>query len=164
MEKVGCMFVRAPSGRARKTDLTRRQLLVCAGGMSLAAFVHHAPGARAEETADAARLATLAALLSAVACAPAAGMPDGVVHAYIERYSAYQAESDPYFRAYADAALDEIGATGIGLLDPPAALAEIRSWAEDGRYAHRAAAALDLTQLSFEEDEARQVGSALTAT
>ena len=143
--------------------LTRRQLLVGAGGMSLAILLR-ATRADAEDPADAARLATLATVLSAVACGPAAGMTDGVVAAYVDRYAAYHAEADPHFCAYADAALDDIGGTGIALLDPPAALAEIRSWAEDSRYTGRAASALDLAHLTFEEDEARQVGYALTTT
>jgi hypothetical protein len=148
------------SALARRMDLTRRQLLVVAGAMGLAALLHSPPSADASETT---RLATLAALLAAVACGPAAGMTEGVISAYVDRYSAYYAEeADPYFCAYADAALDEIAATGIGLLDPPTALAEIGSWAEDGQHAARAAAALDLTKLVFEEHEAQQVGYALT--
>lgn len=143
--------------------MTRRQLLAIAGGMSLAAFVHAAPQAKAEDTADAVRLATLATLLSAVACGPAAGMNDGVVNAYVESYSTYRADADPIFGTYADAALDEIAATGIAQLDPPAALAEIRAWA-DGQDAPRAAAALELTHLAFEEDDARQVGYVLSAS
>ena len=154
----------SPAGVSRKTDLTRRHLLAYAGGLSLAALLHTTPNATADEAADAARLATLATLVSAVACGPAAGMTDGVVEAYVAGYAAYRAEADPYFLAYANAALDDIGATGIRLLDPPAALAEIRSWGEDGRHAERAAAALDLTHLAFEEDEVRQVGYALTTT
>src|SRR5215208_3902635 len=143
-------------------DLTRRQLLVAAGGMSLAMLLH-APPARADAV-DPARLVILTALLGAVACGPAGGMTDGLASAYVDRYSAYYTEADPHFRAYADAALDEIGATGIGLLDSPAALAEIHAWGEDGGHGARAAAALDLTNLSFEEDEARQAGYALTRT
>jgi hypothetical protein len=141
-------------------DLTRRQLLVAAGGLTLAALLH-APPVMADG-ADAERLATLAALLAAVACGPGGDMTDDVASAYVERYSVYRIEADPHFRAYADAALDEIDATGFGLLDPPAALAEIRCWAEEGRHAARAAAALDLTKLCFEEDEARQVGYAFS--
>ena len=158
------MFDPALSRLPGKTDVTRRQLLAIAGGMSLAAFLHAAPPAKAEDTADAARLATLAALLSAVACGPAAGMNDGVVNAYVESYSTYRADADPFFAAYADAALDEIAATGIAQLDPPAALAELRTWADDGQNAPHAAAALDLTHLAFEEDEARQVGYVLSAS
>jgi hypothetical protein len=134
-------------------------LLVYAGGVSLAVLLHAPPRADAAETA---RLATLAALLSAVACGPAAGMSDGVASAYVDRYSAYYAEADPYFRTYADTALDEIATTDIGLLDPPAAFVAIRAWGEDGEHAARAAAALDLTNLVFEDDEARQAGYALT--
>jgi hypothetical protein len=139
-------------------------LLVAAGALSLAAWVPATPvrADTAADDADAARRATLAALLAAVACGPGGGMTDEVASAYVDRYSVYQTEADPHFRAYAGAALDEIGATGIGLLDPPAALAEIRSWAEDGKHAARAAAALDLTRLCFEEDEARQVGYAFS--
>ena len=141
-------------------DLTRRQLLVVAGAMGVAALLRAPSGADASETS---RLATLATLLAAVGCGPAAGMTEGVMSAYVDRYSAYCAEAaDPYFCAYADAALDEIAATGIGRLDPPAALAEIGSWAEDGQHAARAAAALDLTALVFGEDEAQQVGYALS--
>ena len=158
------MFDTAPSRLPHGTDVTRRQLLAIAGGMSLAAFLHAAPQAKAEDTADAARLATLATLLSAVACGPVAGMNDGVVNAYVESYSTYRAEADPVFGAYADAALDEIAATGIAQLDPPGALAEIRAWADDDQNAPRAAAALDLTHLAFEEDDARQVGYVLSAT
>jgi hypothetical protein len=138
------------------TDVTRRQLLIVAGGMSLAALLHARPASA--DVADAQRLDTLAALLAAVACGPGGEMTGDVASAYVESYSAYCSVADPHFRAYADAALDEIGATGIGLLDPPAGLAQIRSWAEDGEHAARAAAALDLTRLCFEEDEARQVG------
>ena len=156
------MFDPALSRLPRRTDVTRRQLLAIAGGMSLAAFLHAAPQAKAEDAADAARLATLATLLAAVACGPAAGMNDGVVNAYVESYSTYRADADPFFGTYADAALDEIAATGIAQLDPPAALAEIRAWADDGQHAARAAAALDLTNLVFEEDEARQAGYTLT--
>jgi hypothetical protein len=147
-----------PPGPTGRADLTRRQLLVYAGGISLAVLLHAPPRADAAETA---RLATLAALLSAVACGPAAGLTDGVASAYVDRYSTYYAEADPYFRTYADTALDEIAATDIALLDPPAALAAIRAWG-DGEHPARAAAALDLTNLVFEEDEARQVGYALT--
>jgi len=141
-------------------ETTRRQLLVAAGGISLAALLRASP-ALADDP-ETARLATLAALLAAVARGPAGEMSDEVAAAYVKRYAAYHDEADPYFGAYADAALDEIGATGITLLDPPAALAAIRSWSEDGTHATRAAAALDLTRLSFEEDEARQVGYAFT--
>ena len=139
---------------------TRRHLLVAAGGVGLAA-VFHTPPARADD-ADSTRLATLAALLAAVACGPGGGMTDDIASAYLERYSAFREQADPYFVVYADASLDELGATGIALLDPPAALAAIRSWGEDGQHAARAAAALDLTRLCFEEDDARQAGYALS--
>ena len=156
------MFDPASSRSPGKTDVTRRQLLAIAGGMSLAALLHTAPQAKAEDTADALRLATLATLLSAVACGPAAGMNDGIVDAYVESYATYRADADPFFGTYADAALDEIAATGIAQLDPPAALAELRAWADDASNAQRAAAALDLTHLAFEDDEARQVGYVLS--
>jgi hypothetical protein len=144
----------------RRTDATRRQLLVAAGGLSLATLFHVAP-ARADD-ADQTRLATLAALLAAMACGPGGETTDEIASAYVERYAVFHDEADPHFRAYADAALDEVGAAGIRFLDPPAALAAIRSWAEDGQHAARAAAALDLTRLCFEEDEARQAGYALS--
>jgi hypothetical protein len=145
---------------AHTTDLTRRQLLIAAGGIGLAAFLQASPAR--SDTPDAARLATLAALLGAVACGPAAGMTDAVASAYVERFAASYAGADPHFRAYADGALDEIGATGIRLLDAPAGYAELQSWANDGRHAARAAAALDLTNLAFEDDDSRQAGYALT--
>jgi hypothetical protein len=141
-------------------ETTRRQLLVAVGGVSLAALLH-VPPALADDP-EPARLATLAALLAAVAYGPGGELTGDVAAAYVERYATYRDQADPYMRAYADASLDEIGATGITLLDPPAAFAAIRSWAEDGTHAARAAAALDLTKLSFEEDEARQAGYALT--
>jgi hypothetical protein len=144
------------------TDLTRRQLLVAAGGMSLAMLLH-APPARANAV-DPARLATLTALLGAVACGPADGLTDDMASAYVGRFAAYHPEADPYFRAYADAALDEIGATDIGLLDSPAALEQLKAWAGDGRHAARAAAAVTLTTLAFEEVEAHQAGYALTGS
>lgn len=145
----------------RNAGLTRRRLLVTVGGVTVAAFLCPSAVLADDDVAAAPRAerpATLAALLAAVAAGPAGGMNDGVIAAYVERYSAYRAEADPVFVAYADAALDDIGATGIGRLEPPAALAQIRSWAEDGQHAARAAAALDLTRLAFEEDEARQAG------
>ena len=89
-------------------------------------------------------------------------MTDGVVDAYVESYATYRADADPFFGTYADAALDEIAATGIAQLDPPAALAEIRTWADDGQNAPRAASVLALTHLPFEEDELRQVGYTLS--
>lgn len=138
---------------------TRRQLLITAGGVSVAALFR-APPVIAEDL-DATRLATLTALLAAVACGPGEFTGD-VASAYVERYAAFHDQADPCFTAYADAALDEIGGTGVTMLDPPAAYAAIRSWGEDGQHAARAAAALDLTRLSFEEDEARQVGYALS--
>ena len=52
--------------------------------------------------------------------------------------------------------------TGIGGLEPQAALAELVAWSQDGRRAALAAAALDLTQLTFGEDEARQAGYSLS--
>ena len=147
-----------PSLRA---DVTRRQLLVAAGGLTVAALIRTSP-ARAEHdvagAADAARLATLGALLAAVATGPAGGMDDAIAAAYVTGYRAYRADADPVFLAYADATLDEIGATGIGGLAPQAAYAELLAWSEDGRRAALAAAALDLTQLTFGEDEARQAG------
>jgi len=143
-----------------ETNLTRRQVLAGAGSLALAAVLH-APVARAD-TVDAARLAVLSALLAAVACGPAGGMTEEVASAYVDRFSAYYADADPYLRAYADEALDDIDATGIRLLDAPAALAEITTWAGEGGNPARAAAALDLTNLAFEEDEARQAGYALT--
>jgi len=151
LKKVARMF---------DTSLTRRQLLIGAGGLGLAALLH-APVARADAV-DAARLATLTTLLAAVACGPARGMTDQLAGAYVERFSAYYGEADPHFRAYADAALDDIDATGIRLLDGPAAFAEVEAWAAKGGAPARAAAALDLTNLAFEEDEARQAGYALT--
>src|SRR5689334_7497288 len=98
----------ATSFAPRRTELTRRRFLLVAGGVGVAAFLRAAPSASADDTADAARLATLAALLSAVACGPAGGMTEGVVQAYVDRYAAYSADADPYFRSYADAALDDI--------------------------------------------------------
>jgi hypothetical protein len=154
------MSDRRPVRLSRRTDTTRRQLLVAAGGVSLAALFYPPP-VRADD-ADRARLATLTALFAAVACGPGGETTDDIASAYVERYAAFHEQADPHFRAHADAALDEIGATGIGLLDPPAALATIRSWGEDGQHAVRAAAALDLTRLCFEEDEARQAGYALS--
>jgi hypothetical protein len=143
-----------------EANLTRRQMLAGAGGLGLAALLH-APVARAD-VAEAARLATLTTLLAAVACGPAGGMTEEVASAYVARFSTYYADADPYFRVYADEALDDIDATGFRLLDPPAALAEITTWAAEGGNPVRAAAALDLTNLAFEEDEARQAGYALT--
>ena len=146
-----------PSLRA---DVTRRQLLIAAGGLTVAALIRTSP-ARAEHDVEAARLATLAALLAAVATGPARGMDDAIVAAYVAGYRAYHAEGDPVFLAYADATLDEIGATGIGGLEPQAAYAELVAWSTDGRRVALAAAALDLTQLTFGEDEARQAGYSL---
>ena len=153
-----------PSLRA---DVTRRQLLVAAGGLTVAALIRSS-SARAEHdvagAAEAARLATLAALLAAVATGPAGGMNDAIAAAYVAGYRAYHADGDPLFLAYADATLDQIGATGIGALEPQAAFAELVAWSEDGRRAALAAAALDLTQLSFGEDEARQTGYSLSGS
>jgi hypothetical protein len=151
-----------PSLRA---DVTRRQLLVAAGGLTVAALIRTSP-ARADHdaagAAEAARLATLAALLAAVATGPAGGMDDAIAAAYVTGYRAYRADADPLFLAYADATLDEIGATGIGALEPQAAYAELVAWSVDGRRAALAAAAVDLTQLAFGEDEARQAGYSLS--
>ena len=150
-----------PSLRA---DVTRRQLLIAAGGLTVAALMHSSP-ARAEHdagAADAARLATLGALLAAVATGPAGGMNDAIAAAYVNGYRAYRADADPVFLAYADETLDEIGATGIGGLKPQAAFAELVAWSEDGRHAALASAALDLTQLAFGEDETRQAGYSLS--
>jgi hypothetical protein len=148
-----------------RADVTRRQLLVAAGGLSVAALLYSSP-ARAEHdparAAEAARLATLAALLAAVATGPARGMDGPIAAAYVDRYRAYRTEADPVYLAYLDAALDEIGATGFGRLEPQAAYTELVAWSVDGRRARLAAAGLNLTQLAFDEDEARQVGFSLS--
>ena len=145
--------------------MTRRQLLVAAGGLTVAALLRSS-SARADDdvagAAEAARLATLAALLAAVATGPAGGMNDAIAAAYVDGYRAYRADADPVYLAYADATLDEIGATGIGGLEPQAAFAELVAWSEEGRCAALAAAALDLTTLTFGEDEARQAGYSLS--
>ena len=145
--------------------MTRRQLLVAAGGLTVVALLPPSR-ARADDgvagAADAVRFATLAALLAAVATGPAGGMDDAVAAAYVDRYRAYCAEADPVFVAYADATLDEVAATGIGGLEPQAAFAELVAWSEEGRRAGLAAAALGLTQLTFGEDEARQPGYSLS--
>lgn len=145
------------------TDITRRQLLAAAGGVSLAVLLH-APPARArgaEGGADGARLATLTALLAAMGCGPAAGMTPELAAVYVERYSAHMDAADPFLRAYAEAALDDLDRTGIAGREPAAAYAQLEAWARDGRHATRAAAALDLTNLPFDDDEARQAGYAL---
>jgi hypothetical protein len=151
-----------PSSRV---DVTRRQLLVAAGGLTVAALLRASP-VRADDAvagaAEAARLATLAALLAAVATGPAGGMDDAIAAAYIDRFRAYRAEADPIFLAYADATLDDVAATGIGGLEPQAAYSELVAWSVDGRRAALAGAALDLTQLTFGEDEARQAGYAFS--
>src|SRR3954447_4770003 len=151
-----------PSLRA---DVTRRQLLVAAGGLTVVALLRPSRVCADEDVAgatEAARLATLAALVAAVAAGPAGGMDDAVAAAYVDRYRAYCADADPAFAAYANATLDEVGASGIGRLEPQAALAELVAWGKEGRGAGLAAAALDLTNLTFGEDEARQAGYALS--
>jgi hypothetical protein len=151
-----------PSLRA---DVTRRQLLVAAGGLTVVALLRPSRVGAADDVAgaaEAARFATLAALLAAVATGPADGMDDAIAAAYVDCYRTYCADADPVFVAYANATLDEVGATGIGGLEPQAALAELVAWGTEGRRAGLAAAALDLTNLTFGEDEARQAGYALS--
>jgi hypothetical protein len=145
--------------------VTRRQLLVAAGGLTVAVLLRPSRAHADDDVAgaaDAARLTTLAALLAAVATGPAGGMDEALSAAYVDCYRAYRADADPVFVAYADATLDEVAATGIGGLEPQAALAELVAWSQDGRRAELAASALDLTHLSFGEDEARQAGYSLS--
>ena len=148
----------AAFGLPRKADLTRRQLFVAAGGMTVAPFLRTSPASADGDVGDARRLATLAALVAAAATGPAGGVNDDLVAADVERVRRFRSEADPFFPAYADAALDDINATGFGVLAPIEALAQIRGWGEDGQHAARAAAALDLTHLCFDEDEAKQAG------
>ncbi len=146
------------------TDLTRRQLLVAAGGVSLAVLVH-APPARAAEAVEAERLGTLAAVLGALACGPLSGLTDAGAAAYVEDFAAFRAAGDQHFRRYADRALDDIGATGFALFEPEAAYAELQRWAARPDLAERAAAALDLATLTFATDvDGHQAGYALTGS
>jgi hypothetical protein len=159
------MSEHAAFGLRRQADVTRRQLLVVAGGLTVAALLRASPVRADDDVGDVAddrRLATLAVLVAAVAAGPAGGMNDDLIAVYVERYRTYRVAADPHFVAYADAALDDIGSTAIARLAPDEALGRIRSWGEDGQHAARAAAALDLTNLSFEEDEARQAGYSLS--
>jgi hypothetical protein len=147
--------------------VTRRQLLVAAGGLTVAVLLRPSRAHADDDVvgaAEAARFTTLAALLAAVATGPAGGMDDALAAAYVDCYRAYRADADPVFVAYADATLDEVGATGIGALEPHAAMAELVTWSQDGRRAQLAASALDLTHLTFGEDEARQAGYSLSGS
>ena len=148
--------------------MTRRQLLVAAGGLTVAVLLRPSPALAGDDgvagAAEAARFTTLAALLAAVATGPAGGMDDPVAAAYVDGYRAYRADADPVFVAYADATLDEVMATGIVGLEPQDALAELVAWSKDGRRAGLAASALDLTHLTFGEDEARQAGYSLSGS
>jgi hypothetical protein len=97
-------------------SLTRRQLLIRTGGASVALVCFGALPVSA--TADPAALApghaaTYAAILDAINSDPGYDLADRSFRA--GRFGDIYAEGDDYFRAYADAVLDELAQRGVAL-------------------------------------------------
>src|SRR3954469_12494205 len=100
-------------------SMPRRQLLIRSGGASVAlALLGTLPrGAAAEPAAlSSARATTYAAVLDAIDAHPAYELADRSYRA--RRFAELYQERDDFFRAYADAVLDELERRGVGKLAP----------------------------------------------
>jgi hypothetical protein len=96
------------------TSLTRRALLIRAGGatVALACFGALPGGAAADPAAlSSARAATYAAVLDAIHADPSYELADRADRA--RRFGALYAESGDHFRVYTDAVLDEQAERGV---------------------------------------------------
>ena len=158
------------------TGVTRRQLLMRGGGITIALFAAGAGPALAQELAadpaalTAARSATALALLAAIAADGGSGLTvDAVAFVAVDFADRY-AEAPADVRAFADDTLDRIEAEGaLATRSAADTLAVLRAWfeagaAEDATGDPRrtlAASALTLAGLAGGEDERREVGYTL---
>jgi hypothetical protein len=157
-------------------------MLVSAGGASVALLASGWLSAERPAVAfadDAAvvapvRLATYAAVVTALVQDPGVQLEADTAAVTVNDFATHYAAADVSFRAWADAALDEIaqtpGGDGFAQLGPADAYAALRGWSSvgpddadvpDPRRA-LAATALALASLTFAEDELRMVGYTLT--
>jgi hypothetical protein len=185
-ESSGCLpdarGVRAGESADMRTHcLTRRQVLVSAGGASLVLL---APGwlsagrpevALADDAVIApVRLATYAAVVTALVQDPGVQLEADTAAVTVDDFATHYAAADESFRAWAEAALDEInrapGGDGFAQLQPADAYAALRGWSSAGpddaevpdQRRGLAATALALASLTFAEDELRMMGYTLT--
>lgn len=127
-------------------------------------LVSAAAAAAGEQTLDARRAGTLASVLAALSLGPAVGLRAEERTLYGDAFAAHYAAADPHFRSFADATLDDVEAAvpgGYSTLSAGDALAELTRWSTTNGRQPLAACALVLAGMSFEEDDARQVGYAL---
>ena len=157
------------------TGVTRRQLLMRGGGVTIALLAAGAAPALAESLAadpaalTAARSATALALLAAIAADGGSELTAEAVELVAADFGDRYAEAPADVRAFADDTLDRIEAEGaLATLSAVDALAP-RGWSEAGAPEdaagdpHRtlAASALTLAGLAGGEDERREVGYTL---
>jgi hypothetical protein len=156
--------------------VTRRQLLVRSGGAYLILYGALARAAFAEDAVadplalSAARAATMAAVLGAVAAEPGTGLAPDAVPLTSEFFGDYYAAAPEWVRSGVDDTLDRVAseAPGIAALQPAEALSLLQGWstagAPDGQTGDpRCALAADALNLaSFRlDDEPRDVGYTL---
>jgi hypothetical protein len=157
------------------TGVTRRQLLMRGGGVTIALLAAGAAPALAESLAadpalTAARSATALALLAAIAADGGSELTAQAVELVAADFADRYAQAPADVRAFADDTLDRIEAEGaLATLSAVDALAVLRGWSEAGAPEdaagdpHRtlAASALTLAGLAGGEDERREVGYTL---
>jgi hypothetical protein len=158
------------------SGVTRRQLLLRGGGVTIVLFAAAAGPALAQQLATdpagltAARRATALALLAGIAADPGSELTPGAVEIVAVDFAEGYAAAPADVRAFAADTLDRIEAEGgLAALAPEDALAALRTWnsagTPDGTTGdpHRtlAASALALAGLARGDDELRQVGYTL---
>jgi hypothetical protein len=158
------------------TGVTRRQLLMRGGGVTIALLAAGAAPALAESLAadpaalTAARSATALALLGAIAADGGSELTAEAVELVAADFGDRYAEAPADVRAFADDTLDRIEAEGaLATLSAVDALAVLRGWSEAGAPEDAAgdprrtlaASALTLAGLARGEDERREVGYTL---
>ena len=158
------------------TGVTRRQLLLRGGGVTIALFAAGAGPALAQQLAadpaalTGARRVTALALLAGIAADPGSDLTPAALELVAADFADRYAEAPPDVRAFADDTLDRIEAEGaLAARSPEDALVVLRAWssagAPDGATGDPrrtlAASALTVAGLAGGEDERREVGYTL---
>jgi|SRR5215216_4313337 len=158
------------------SGVTRRQLLLRGGGVTIVLFAAGAGPVLAQElaadpaTLTAARRATALSLLAGIAADPGSDLTPGAVELVAVDFADGYAAAPADMRAFADATLDRLDSeAGFAALSPDDSLAVLRTWSVAGRpdgttgdpRRTLAASALTLAGLAAGEDELRQVGYTL---